>query len=385
MDIVRRYLNLKLPQGQSCFLWGARKTGKSTYLKENFPAALYIDLLQADIFQRYMREPQTLRQEVAVFTKPTIIIIDEVQKVPLLLDEVHGLIESSKQLQFILCGSSARRIKSMGGNLLGGRAWRAMFVPFCYAELKELNWSRIFNHGLVPSHYFSEHPEKSLAAYLYDYVLTEVQLEANIRKRETFARFLDVLGFAQGEMLSYTNIARDCGVDSKTVRTYFEILEDMYLGYFLYPYREISKRQTIQETPKFYLFDTGVASYLRRFHFKEMRGPEAGKAFEHYIFLELVAYKLLNNKRDEITYWRTKDGKEVDFIIPGMAFEVKISTPIQKSDLSGLLAFGEEHLCSLNVISHEPRKRVISIDSKNITIWPVQEFLSCLWGGRLWE
>lgn len=384
LNIIKRYLNLEIPEGQSCFLWGARKTGKSTYLKDNFPDALYIDLLQADIFQRYMREPQMLRQEVKIFTETKTIIIDEVQKVPLLLDEVHGLIESSKHLQFILCGSSARRIKSIGANLLGGRAWRSMFVPFCYAELKELNWIRIFNNGLIPSHYFSDAPERSLAAYIYDYVLTEVQIEANIRRRDSFSRFLDVLGFAQGEMLSYTNIARDCGVDSKTVRTYFEILEDMYLGYFLYPYRSKSKRQSIQETPKFYLFDTGVASYLKRFTFKEMIGSEAGKAFEHYIFLELMAYKLLNNKRDEITYWRTKDGKEVDFIVSNMAFEVKISAPIQKSHLSGLLAFGEEQPHSLHFISLEPSKRIMTIDEKDITIWPVQEFLDALWAGDLW-
>ncbi len=383
--MIKRYLNLIIPQGQSCFLWGARKTGKSTYLKENFPEAIYIDLLQADIFQRYMREPQLLRQELKTFTEPKTIIIDEVQKVPMLLDEVHGLIESSKQLQFILCGSSARRIKSIGANLLGGRAWRSMFVPFCYAEIKELDWPRIFNHGLIPSHYFSDNPERSLAAYLYDYVLTEVQIEANIRKRDSFSRFLDVLGFAQGEMLSYTNIARDCGVDSKTVRTYFEILEDMYLGYFLYPYRSKSKRQTIQETPKFYLFDTGIATYLRRFYFKEMVGSEAGKAFEHYIFLELMAYKLLNNKRDEITYWRTKDGKEVDFIIQDMAFEVKISAQIQKSHLGGVLCFGKEHTFSLNVISQEPCKRIMTIDGQDVTIWPVKEFLTCLWNGSLWK
>jgi predicted AAA+ superfamily ATPase len=383
--MIKRYLNLIVPQGQSCFLWGARKTGKSTYLKKNFPDAIYIDLLQADIFQRYMREPQLLRQELKTFTEPKTIIIDEVQKVPILLDEVHGLIESSKQLQFILCGSSTRRIKSIGANLLGGRTWRSMFVPFCYAELKELDWQRIFNHGLIPSHYFSDNPERSLAAYIYDYVLTEVQIEANIRKRDSFSRFLDVLGFAQGEMLSYTNIARDCGVDSKTVRTYFEILEDMYLGYFLYPYRSKSKRQTIQETPKFYLFDTGIATYLRRFHFKEMVGSEAGKAFEHYIFLEFMAYKLLNNKRDEITYWRTKDGKEVDFIIQDMAFEVKILAPIQKSHLGGVLSFGKEHTFSLNVISQEPRKRIMTIDGQDVTIWPVQEFLACLWNGSLWK
>jgi predicted AAA+ superfamily ATPase len=238
---------------------------------------------------------------------------------------------------------------------------------------------------LVPSHYFSSEPERSLAAYLYDYLFTEVQIEASIRKRDSFSRFLDVLGFAQGEMLSYTNIARDCGVDSKTVRTYFEILEDMHLGYFLYPYQFRSKRQTVQETPKFYLFDTGIASYLRRFYFKEMAGSEAGKAFEHYIFLELMAYKLLNNKRDEITYWRTKEGKEVDFIVSGMAFEVKISTPVQKTHLSGLLFFGKLQLHSLHIISQEPCKRILSVEGQDVIIWPVQEFLSSLWAGSLWK
>lgn len=383
--MLKRYLDLSLPQGQSCFLWGARKTGKSTFLKENFPEAIYIDLLQADIFQRYRREPYILREELKTVSTPKIIIIDEVQKVPLLLDEVHGLIESCKHLQFILCGSSARRIKAIGANLLGGRAWRSMFLPFCYPELKTLDWPRIFNHGLIPSHYFSEAPERSLAAYMYDYVLTEVQIEANIRKRDSFSRFIDILGFAQGEMLSFSNIARDCGVDSKTVRTYFEILEDMYLGYFVHPYRSKSKRQTVQETPKFYLFDTGVASYLRKFHFQEMIGTEAGKAFEHYIFLELMAYKLLNHKRDDITYWRTKDGKEVDFIVCDKAIEVKISTPIQKNHLNGLLSFGKEHSFSLNVISQEPRKRVMTIDDQQVTIWPVQEFLQNLWNGNFWE
>lgn len=259
---LQRYLSLDLPKGQSCFLWGARKTGKSTFLKERFKGSLYIDLLQADVYQAYFREPHRLRQELLALPPNAPVILDEVQKVPMLLDEVHGLIEAQKGFQFILCGSSARRLKSSGANLLGGRAWRTMFVPFCYPELKTLNWMRIFNHGLIPSHYMSDNPEKSLASYLYDYILTEVQFEANLRKRDTFVRFLDALGFCHGEMINYSNIARDCGVDSKTVRTYFEILEDMYLGYFLPPYRSTMSRQTIQEAPKFYLFDTGIAHYL---------------------------------------------------------------------------------------------------------------------------
>ena len=384
MDKIKRYLNLGLPEGQSCFLWGARQTGKSTFLKEHFKDALVIDLLQADVFRRYQRDPSFLRQEMQVIKTPQTIILDEVQKVPELLDEVHGLIESSKHLQFILCGSSARKIKEIGANLLGGRAWRSLFVPFCFAELQTLDFNRIFNHGLIPNHYLNDDPERSLSAYVYDYALTEVQLEASIRKRDSFTRFMDILGFSNGEMINYSNIARDCGVDGKTVRTYFDILEDMYLGYFLRPYRQKSKRQTIQETPKFYLFDTGIASYLRRFHFKEMLGSEAGKAFEHYLFLELMAYKSLNHKRDDISYWRTKEGFEVDFIVQDKAFEVKISTPIQKSHIKSLSLLGKEHALSLHVISLEPKKRIMTIDDQNITIWPVQEFLESLWSGDIW-
>ena len=381
---IQRCLKLDLPQGQSCFLWGARKTGKSTFLKENFPQATYIDLLKADVYQSYLRDPSRLRQEILANTLSSLIILDEVQKVPLLLDEVHWLIEAQKNLQFILCGSSARRLKSTGANLLGGRAWRYNFLPLCYPEMKSLDWKRIFNHGLIPSHYLAEKPTKHFAAYLSDYLLTEVQFEAKLRNRDHFARFLETLGFCHGELINYSNIARDCGVDSKTVRSYFEILEDMYLGYILSPYRSRVSRQTIQEASKFYLFDTGIANYLRNYEFKDMRGAEAGKAFEHYIFLELMAYKLLTEKRDPLNFWRTKEGHEVDFIVQNQAIEVKISSSIEKRDLKGLLLFGEHYGAKLNIISFEPRKRLAIVDGQEVTLWPVQDFLDTLWAGEFW-
>jgi uncharacterized protein len=386
MKMVKRYLDLDLADGQSCILWGARKTGKSTFLHSNYPNSIYIDLLQADVFERYLRSPNFLREELLLLdrNKNYIVVVDEVQKVPLLMDEIHWLIESCKNIQFILCGSSARSLKSKGANLLGGRAWRAHMVPLCYPELKQLDWKKIFNNGLIPSHYFSSKAERSLSAYIYDYVLTEVHLEANIRKRESFAKFLDVLGFAQGELLNYSNIARDCGIDSKTVRTYFEILEDMYLGYFLRPYKSNTKRQTIRETPKFYLFDTGMASYLRRYNFTEMVGTEAGKAFEHYIFLELMAYKLLKFKREEITFWRTKEGYEVDFIIQDKAFEVKLSNNIKKEHIKGLLELRKDHKKTLYIICFELKKRIIKLDNCEIVVLPVEDFLKLLWDGLVW-
>ena len=383
---LKRFLDISLPKGQSCFLWGARKTGKSTYLKERFTESTYINLLQADVYQKYLRNPERLREEVRLENNTTIII-DEVQKVPLLLDEVHFLIEEFKNINFILCGSSVRRLKSSGSNLLGGRAWRFLFQPLCYPELKELNWNRIFNHGLIPSHYLSDNNVKrSLASYLYDYILPEVQFEANLRKREAFARFLDIAGLSNGERIKFSNIARDCGIDAKTVRTYFEILEDMYLGYQLYPLKSKTRRQIITESSKFYFFDTGLANYLRRYEYKEMFGAEAGKSFEHYIFLELISYKNLCEKRDQINYWRTKEGYEVDFIVQDQAFEVKMSDSINSKHLKGLLEFKKgNNNYKLNIICLETKKRIAKIENHEVIIWPVQEFLESLWSNQIWH
>jgi predicted AAA+ superfamily ATPase len=382
---IKRYLSLDLSDGQSCFLWGARKTGKSTFLKERYPTAVYVDLLKADDYATYVKEPARLRHSLQDIHENKIIVIDEIQKIPILLDEVHYMIEENKNFQFILCGSSNRRLKVPGTNLLGGRALRYQFVPLCYPEINKLDWKRIFNHGLIPSHYTADNPEARIASYIHDYLLTEVHVEAALRRKDTFARFVNILGFSQGETINFSNIARDCGVDSKTVRTYFEILEDMYIGYFVYPFRKKSKRRTIQEMPKFYIFDTGIASYLKNFRFKEMTGTEAGKAFEHYIYLELMAYKLLNQKRDDITYWRTSDGLEVDFVVQDLAIEVKISNSLRSSDLKGLKAFGEDFDHQLHVVSFTPMKLNFELGQKKVTIWPVEEFLMNLWAGKLWK
>ena len=382
---IKRHLTLDLSHNQSCFLWGARKTGKSTFLKECYSTALYVDLLKANDYEAYMRDPASLRYSLQDTNESKVIIIDEIQKIPILLDEVHYMIEANKNLQFILCGSSCRRLKMPGINLLGGRALRYQFVPFCYPELNTLDWKKIFNRGLIPSHYLADNAEARIASYIHDYLLTEVHVEAALRRKDTFSRFVDILGFSQGETINFSNIARDCGVDYKTARTYFEILEDMYIGYFVYPFRKKSKRRTIQEMPKFYIFDTGIASYLRRFQFKDMLGVEAGKAFEHYIYLELMAYKLLNQKRDDITYWRTSDGLEVDFVVQDLAIEVKISKSPRSHDLKGLKVFGEDFNHQLHVVCFVPLKQTIKFGEKKITLWPVEEFLIHLWEGKLWQ
>ena len=390
MDIkFNRCLEFSLPKPYSSFLWGARKTGKSTYLKRHFPNSLYVDFLKADVFQRYFIQPHLLREEILANAAQYLahpIIIDEVQKVPAILDEVHWMIENIPHIQFILCGSSVRKLKQSGSNLLGGRAWRHMFLPLCYPELKGAwDWSRIMNHGLLPSHYLSEYPSKLLSSYVIDYIIPEVQTEANIRNQQGFTRFLDALGFCLGEMLNFNNIGRDCGIDSKTVKSYFDILVDMYLGYYVYPYKKQANRRIIQQTPKFYLMDTGVSNHLKRYRFTEWRGPDAGKAFEQYVFLELMAYKLYKDHPTKIEYWRTSTGDEVDFVLDDgkIAIETKISAPIQQKDLRGLLIFGQEYGGSLHVVSLEPRKRLMQVADQQITIWPVQEFLEHLWAGKI--
>ncbi|MGD0466097.1 MAG: AAA family ATPase [Gammaproteobacteria bacterium] len=391
MNTIKRYLKMEIPLGQSCFLWGARKIGKSTYLHLKFKDAIFVDLLNSEIFKQYLRNFKQLEDEILANPDKTIFIIDEIQRIPDLLNEIHRLIEIYKDKQFILCGSSIRKIRSSGANLLGGRAWRFIMLPLCYAELKELNWQKIFNNGLIPKHYLSSNNVyKDLSSYIFDYVLSEVQHEASLRKADHFARFLDVLGFCNGELINYTNIAADSGVSAKTIKTYFEILVDMYLGYYLHPYVSNPGREIISRTPKFYLFDVGIANYLKHYEYKSMIGEETGKAFEHYIFLELTAYKnyydKFCDKREEIYFWRSKEGYEVDFILGGHAFEVKISIPISvKKHLKGLLEFSNtyQHKFKLHVIGLEPRRRVIKVDDREITIWPVKEFLEQMWNNNI--
>lgn len=386
---MERYLKLDLQKPYSTFLWGARKTGKSSFLKSHFSKSLYVDFLKTDVFQKYVNRPHLLREEIVTLSPENLqhpIILDEVQKIPLLLDEVHWMIENVEGAQFILCGSSIRKLKQSGSNLLGGRAWRTHFLPLCYPELKTLDWPRIMNSGLLPSHYLSSYPKKLLSSYVIDYLLPEVHMEANIRSSQGFTRFLDVLGLCQGEMLNYSNISRDCGIDAKTVKTYFEILEDMYIGYFLYPYAKVVKRDLVTKMPKFYLFDTGLSHHLKKYRFTEFKGIEAGCAFEHYLFLELMAHKLLNDLDHSINYWRTKDGIEVDFILDNgnYAIECKISNSIEKKDLKGLLAFAQEKPnTQLHLVCTEKRKRLTNVDGISVMIWPIEDFLEALWTNKI--
>lgn len=386
--VFKRILKMDLPQRQSAFFWGARKTGKSFYLTHRFPNSIRYDLLKTDVYLRLAKEPHLLREEVLALSKEELkhpIIIDEVQKVPELLNEVHWLIENS-EANFILCGSSARKLRIQGVNLLGGRAWRYSFYPLVYKEIPDFNLLQALNMGLIPSHYLSREIKRSLRAYIEDYLTLEIQAEGLTRNIPAFARFLDSLVFGHGTLLNYSNIARECGIDSKTVKEYYQILIDTLLGYYVFPYAKKKSRDIIRETPKFYLFDVGVMNFLMKRTISALKGNEAGDSFEHYIFMELIAYRGIQNLDFEIYFWRTKTNLEVDFILGNaeVAIEVKISENPQKVDLKGLIAFQEEHKPKQSiVVCLAPKARKISLETGEINIYPWEVFLNRLWSGEI--
>lgn len=387
--MFQRLMKLLLPGRKSAFLWGARQTGKSTYLKAHFPKAIWYDLLKSDVQMRLEKNPSVLREEIAALTDAQLkqpIVIDEIQKIPALLDEVHWLIENANA-QFILCGSSARKLKRLGTNLLGGRALRYHFYPLTYSEIPYFDLLTALNNGLIPPHYQTTHVDLLMESYVIDYLNHEIREEGLVRNLPDFARFLDSAAFSNAEMVNYTNIARDCGVSAKTVENYYQILIDTLLGYFLFPYRKKIKRDIISKTPKFYLFDVGVANYLAKRRVIELRGTEAGKAFEHFIFMELIAYSGLNKKRTEMTYWRSKTNLEVDFIIGSgeIAIEVKISRSVHKQEIGGLIAFCEEHHPKKAiVVSCDAMPRLLKMEKDiDIRIMPWEHFLKALWAGEI--
>lgn len=384
MKKIKRILNIDLPPGQTAFLWGPRKVGKSTYLKKAFPQSLVYDFLKTDLTLELVKRPSLLREQVLAKDKGVLeypIILDEVQKVPQILDEVHWLIEN-RGLSFILCGSSARKLKRGKVNLLGGRAWRYEMFPLTSSELGEVNLLRALNQGLIPDHYLRDDYQKSLKGYIQDYLKEEVFAEGLTRNIPAFARFFDAMGYSHGELTNFSNIARDCGVDAKTVKEYYQILVDTLLGYMVEPFKKRKSRQIITRTAKFYLFDVGVAGAIIKRHIPEERGESFGRAFEHFILMEIVAHSSYKELDYGISYWRTKSGLEVDFILGDgeVALEVKGKSHIETRDLRALMAFIDEFSPKKAlVVCNEKEKRVHG----KIEIMPWRMFLEELWEGEI--
>lgn len=374
--MLPRILNISNEIDSSIFLFGARQTGKSTILRQQFPNAIYIDLLDSSIKERYRRNPTLLYEILNGKPEGTLVIIDEIPEVPALLDEVHRLIVESG-LVFILCGSSARKLKRKGHNTLGGRAFPVYLYPFVSAEIPEFDIDRAVTFGMLPPHYLAKNPSRLLAGYINVYLKEEIKEEALVRNLDAFQRFLEVAALTDGEIVNNANIAQDCGVRATTVNAYFDILEDTLMGYRIPAFRKVMKRRLMQ-APKFYYFDIGVANHL--LHRKELvRGSaDYGHAFEHLVIQEIHAWLQYTHSEEELSYWHTYTGIEVDAVIGDarVAIEIKSAEEIQRRHLKGLKAFADEY--------PESRRILVSLDKLSRTIDGIEclyvlDFFKTLW------
>ena len=377
MYIARKLDVASVLQTKSCFLFGPRQCGKSSLVRETIRDAHVFNLLSGDTFTRLARNPSYI-EETCRDERP--IVIDEIQKMPTLLDEVHRLIEE-KGKRFLLTGSSARKLRKGGVNLLGGRARIRNLHPFSASELgDQFDLDRAINNGLVPGIWFSGEPDEDLAGYVSLYLEQEIMQEGATRNLPAFSRFLEVAALSSGEQINYQSIASDAQIPRSTVQEYFKILKDTLLAREVPVWRKGRSRKTI-ETAKFYLFDTGVTRRLsgRR---ELVRGtPEYGHAFESWIMHEIASYTDALRRDEEIAYWRTRTNLEVDFVVNGeVAIEAKTTRNVTKDDLKGLRAIGDEGVFRHRIlVAAEPRPREVD----GISILPWREFIDRLWAGNL--
>jgi predicted AAA+ superfamily ATPase len=380
MDYIQRIL--PFPAG-TFFLWGPRQCGKTTLLKERFPGAHRVDLLRTDLRIRYEQEPVRFRQEVRALPLGRAVVVDEVQKVPALLDEVHYLMQEEGRV-FVLCGSSARKLRRRHGNLLGGRAVRRELFGLSARELgPAFSLMRMLNHGPLPPHYLSEHPAEHLAAYVDLYLKEEILDEGLTRNLPVFGAFLRAAAIGDTEVTNFSNIGRECGVSSSTVRGYYEILEDTLVGALLPAFTRRAKRRVVR-APKFYFRDVGVVNHLLRRGAVEAGSELFGKALENWVFHELSVFIRCQPRPVDIAYWRLSSGSEVDFVLGDgeTAIEVKGKQRLQSRDLRGLIEIQREHpqVKHRILVCLEPAPR---ITEEGIHILPTADFIEALWEGRL--
>ena len=381
--MFKRSIRLPKPGAETFFLWGPRQTGKTTLLEAIYPDALRIDLLKAEEYRRYLQNPEVLRSQLATGTQPLQVVIDEIQKVPQLLDEVHWLHEH-RGLRFALCGSSARKVKRGHANLLGGRAVRYELYGLTAVELEQqFELTRLLNHGYLPTIYLSDTPLRFLNGYVADYLKEEVAAEGLVRNLPTFSEFLNIAALSDTELVNFSTIARDCGVSSHTIKAYFEILEDTLLGKWLPAYRKRPKRRVIG-APKFYFADVGVVNYLARRGRLEPGSELFGKAFENWVFHEISAYNSYAEQFASLSHWRLTSGIEVDFIVNDMevAVEAKATARVTTDHLKNLRSLVEDHprVKQRVVVCLEPVTRKTD---DGILLLPPGEFCAQLGAGEL--
>jgi predicted AAA+ superfamily ATPase len=377
MEFHRAFDAAALLKKKSFFLLGPRSVGKTTLLEQQLPHLKRVDLLDPDTLAAYATRPKRLLE---IDPGPgRAIVIDEIQKLPVLLDVVQLAIQKNG-LRFVLTGSSARKLKRQGVNLLGGRAWQASLHPLSYHEIPGFELERYLTRGGLPGVYLSDSWEEDLEAYLSLYLKEEIIQEAATRDVPAFSRFLEAIGSTSGEELVVDALASDSGVKASTVRNYIDILMDTLLAFEVLPFTATKKRKAVSRS-KLWIFDVGVANTLvRRGRVRE--GSEAfGRAFEHFIVREVQTYLSYLRSSQKLCYWRTTDQREVDLVLPGeIACEIKATSRVTERHLKGLLALKEERLLRrLAVICTEPERRVMN----GIEIIPWKEFLEDLWAGRI--
>jgi predicted AAA+ superfamily ATPase len=333
--------SIAIPQDKSFFLFGPRGTGKTTWVKNNFPSALYIDLLEAEIYNELLVNPQRL-EKMTGNAGAQWIIIDEIQRIPALLHEVHRLIEA-KKYRFILTGSSARKLRAKGVNLLAGRALNLTMPPLTALELgKDFNLDQSLRFGHLPAVFQEADPKAYLKSYVHTYLDEEVRQEGLTRNMTAFARFMESASFSQGAVLNISEVARECSVERKVVEGYFSILEDLLIAYRIPVFTKKAKRKMIAH-PKFFFFDVGVYRAIRPTGPLDRPEEIEGSALETLVFQELNSLNKNMNLDYQIYYWRTFNQTEVDFVLYGergiKAFEVKRTAKVRLKELQGLKLF----------------------------------------------
>lgn len=379
-DMYRRIFDIENRLDEAMFLFGGRQTGKSTLLKERFPKAVYIDLLKSDVRNRFKQHPEEFRESLLRYPPETLVIVDEIQKVPDLLDEVHWLMVE-KGLWFILSGSSARKIKKSGANNLGGRAIPETLFPLVSAEIPDFDLERAVQNGMIPRHYAVANAQNRMRAYIDLYLKEEIIEEALVQNADEFVRFMEVAAIMDGEILNYENVASDCEVSANTVKAYYKILVDTLLGFELPAYRKVIKRK-LYKAPRFYYFDVGIANHLTKRYHLAPRTPEYGHAFEHLIMQEIAAYLGYTNSDEELTYWHTYENLEVDAVIGDarVAIEIKSKEHIDHDDKKGVTEFAKEHPDTRQIIVSRDR---ISRRSGDVDLYYVTDFFKALWAGEI--
>ncbi|MBS1987926.1 ATP-binding protein [Candidatus Dependentiae bacterium] len=364
---------------QSYFLFGPRGTGKSTMTVKNNPDALLIDLRLADVRYRLSANPDHLTELVSAQPDGATIIIDEIQKIPELLSIVHMLIEKKRKWRFILTGSSARKLKRQGVDLLGGRALRKVLHPFMASELKQhFNLEQALSYGLLPLRFAHEDALETLQAYISLYLEEEVKMEGLIRHYESFTRFLHIMSLSHGSILNITNIARECHVKRTTVSDWISILEDLLICYQINVFTQRAKRE-LSAHPKFYLFDVGVYRALRPRSIKDSESEVNGAGLEGLVLQHLMAWKDYTSEKHEISFWRTRSGLEVDFVVFGAlgfwAIEVKNAEKIRSEDLKSLVEFQEDYPEAKVILLYRGKERLLK---NNVLCLPCEDFLKII-------